>query len=108
MICPQSLIKARVRTAIAIESGDIVPRRAVDGGEFASDEHFAITLDGHANNRRATIANPQKRVKPSIQTAIAVEPGDVVAGRAIHAAESPPDEHLAIALHDHGINLTRS
>ena len=86
-------IERQVERARRAQARDSVAGHAVDHGEFAAQDHFAVGLDFHRINRPV---DPAAGIEAGVERPVGVEPRDVIPIRAVEGGEFARDHHLAV------------
>src|SRR2546423_15018615 len=90
-----------VHSPVKIASVNAISVRAIAYEEISAVQFLAIRLH---RNPRNTLVRSSARIETAVQTPIGIEPGNAVSVRAIHSAESAPNDHFAIRLNGHRRN----
>ena len=80
--------EGRVQGAVGVQAHDVLPRRH---REAAGQEHLAVGLHGHGQDRAAH----RRGREGEVQRAVGVQPRHPAAGRAVDGGEAAADDHLA-------------
>src|SRR5438552_15373381 len=101
---PDLLSNGQVPLALACERGlkEIINLLVNAGNESPTDEHLAVRLESDSINN---VVGGCARIETEVKTPISVDSGDAVASGAIENGESAPDEHLAVRLKGHRVNV---
>jgi len=94
-----AVLKIGINAPVRVETGNTAPRHSVDRTEVTADEYLAVRLHRHGKDVPAIEGDSRHSVlEGAVETAVGIEPGDLVADHSIHSVEESKNERLSIGL----------
>src|SRR5439155_18108078 len=88
-------IEAGIEAAVAVKPRDMVAHHSIDGVELASEQNLCVALDQHYFNFPISA---RSGIECGIQSAVTVQPGQVISRCAVKRAEMASDQHFGIGM----------